>query len=575
MNFIRYCDFFDIKFHFYYENRLKISIFGGIMSILCLLGCILTALILSLDDLKKLNPKTTKSEVPGGEFRVVNLEESKIWIPWRLITYEEKFIDHRGILYPMVSLIEGELNDEIGMDLKYHDLKYKLCNETPMANITDIYHIDTPLNELYCIDQSDVLFGGSWLGDNLYYLEVNLFLCEEGIEFNASDSRCTRLNEIVNFTNTTWLFEFYYPVVQFQPTNQEIPLVVIYKNYYYRLSSYTYKLERLYIQENILSDDKSLFSTTYTNTSCWGISTVYGDTYFWQETHDPLVKSNSSCLFSLDIYMDTGRIHYTRSYKKMFEIVSDIFPVLNILIICFEKITIFIKFAFAKKSVIELIFEKNKDNRRKKRMFIKNIKVNDSFKFSKDKLDLSNNLNKLNEINKLNQNLNNINKNNSIHKSDILVNSGNITKACKNSNKSLEKSGLSMNSFYSNKDIKMYKNQYSIGPKKKQKLFPMFYFFMDIIMDKLERPKTFCCVNKKYLIAYNFVGRIFNISSYILLFKYFNLHKNFILKELKNNNININKKINLNDNEVMETIEQNIFSKNFENNEFFLDTLMD
>ena len=573
MNFIRYCDFFDIKFHFYYENRLKLSVFGGIMSILCLLGCVLTALILSLDDLKKLNPKTTKSEVPGGEFRVVNLEESKIWIPWRLITYEEKFIDHRGILYPMVSLIEGALNDEIGMDLKYHDLKYKLCNETSMANITDIYHIDTPLNELFCIDQSDILFGGSWLGDNLYYLEVNLFLCEEGIEFNASDPRCTPLRNIVNFTNTTWLFEFYYPVVQFQPTNQEIPMVVIYKNYYYRLSSYTYKLERLYIQENILSDDKSLFSTTYTNTSCWGTSTVYGDTYFWQETHDPLVKSNSSCLFSLDIYMDTGRIHYTRSYKKMFEIVSDIFPVINILIICFEKITIFIKFAFAKKSVFELLFEKNKDNRKRKRMFLKNIKVNDSFKYSRDKLDINSNFNKFNDIYKLNQNNNNKISNNSIHKSEIMG-SGKITKICRNSNKSLEKSGISLNTLYSNKENKPYRNMYSIIPKK-TKLFPMFYFFLDIIIDKLERPKNFCCVNKKYLIAYNFLARIFNISSYILLFKYFNIHKNFILKEMKNYNININKKININDNEVMETIEQNIFSKNFENNEFFFDTLLE
>ena len=574
MNFIRYCDFFDIKFHFYYENRLKISIFGGIMSILCLLGCILSALILSLDDLKKLNPKTTKSEVPGGEFRVVNLEESKIWIPWRLITYEEKFIDHRGILYPMVSLIEGALNDEIGMDLKYHDLRYRLCNETSMANMTDnIYHIDTPLNELFCIDQNDILFGGSWLGDNLYYLEVNLFLCEDGIEFNASDPRCTPLNSIVNFTNTTWLFEFYYPVVQFQPTNQDIPMVVIYKNYYYRLSSYTYKLERLYIQENILSDDKSLFSTAYTNTSCWGINHVYGDTYFWTETHDPLVKSNSSCLFSLDIYMDTGRIHYTRSYKKMFEIISDIFPVLNILIICFEKITIFIKFAFAKKSVVELLFEKSKDYRKKKRILVKNIKINDSFKYSKDNLNL-NNFNKFNDMDKLNQNHNNKISNNSIHKSEVF-NSGNVTKVYRHSNKSVDKSGISLNSLYSNKDNRMHKNAYSISPKKKSKLFPLFYFFLDIIIDKLERPKTFCCLNKKYLIAYNFVSRIFNISSYILLFKYFNIHKNFILKEMKNYNININKKININDNEVMETIEQNICSNNFENNDFFFDTLMD
>ena len=61
MHFIRFFDFFDIKFHFYYENRLKISIFGGIMSILCLIGSVLTVLLLSIDDIKKLNPKATKS----------------------------------------------------------------------------------------------------------------------------------------------------------------------------------------------------------------------------------------------------------------------------------------------------------------------------------------------------------------------------------------------------------------------------------------------------------------------------------------------------------------------------------
>jgi hypothetical protein len=257
----------------------------------------------------------------------------------------------------------------------------------------------------------------------------------------------------------------------------------------------------------------------------------------------------------------------------MFEIVSDIFPVINILIICFEKITIFIKFAFAKKSVFELLFEKNKDNRKRKRMFLKNIKANDSFKYSKDKLDINSNFNKFNDIYKLNQNYNNKINNNSINKSEI-INSGKITKACKNSNKSLEKSGISLNSLYSNKERRPYRNMYSITPKK-TKLFPMFYFFLDIIIDKLERPKNFCCVNKKYLISYNFIARIFNISSYILLFKYFNIHKNFILKEMKNYNININKKININDNEVMETIEQNIFSQNFENNEFFFDTLLE
>ena len=569
MNLIRYLDFFNIKFHFYYENRLKISIFGGLMSLACIISCIIVTLILSLDDIRKLNPKTTKSEVPGGEFRLINVDESKIWIPWRLITYEEKFIDHRGILYPMISLIEGVFNEEIGMDLKYHNLKYTLCNETQMSNITDIYKIDTPLNELFCIEQSDIPFGGSWLGDNLFYLEVNLFLCEDGIEFNISDVRCTKLNELVNYTNTTWLFEFYYPVVQFQPTNNEIPMVVIYKNYYYRLSSYTYKLERLYIQENILSDDNSLFGTNYKNTSCWGISTIYGDTYFWQEDHDPLVKSNSSCLFSLDIYMDQGRIYYTRSFKKMFEIVSDIVPMLNILIFFFDKITRLIKFAFAKRSIVELLFENTNPNNRKKYLGL-NLRNNNSLKYSKDKLGI-NNFKKFNDIYKLNNNNNNIN---SPRKVDF--NSGRGTKFYKSSNKSLDKSGITLHSFYSNKDINANKNSYNIPKKEKGKLFPIFYFFLDIFIDKLERPKKFCCLDKKYLVVYNFVGKIFHISSYILLFKYYSMHKNIILKDKKNLNIiNINKKINIKDKEIMDNIENNVYRKNYENDEILYKTLID
>ena len=67
------------------------------MNILFVISCLLTFLIFSLDDLKRLNPITTKSEILGGEMRVANLRNSKIWIPWRMITYEEKFVDQRGI----------------------------------------------------------------------------------------------------------------------------------------------------------------------------------------------------------------------------------------------------------------------------------------------------------------------------------------------------------------------------------------------------------------------------------------------------------------------------------------------
>ena len=252
MRYLKYCDFFDVKFHFYIGGHpTNNSIFGGIMNILFFFSCILTFIIFSLNDLKKLNPITTKSEIPGGEIRTVNLHNSKIWIPWRMVTYEEKFIDHRGILHPIVSLWEGRWNKSFGMDLTNRTLSYKLCNETSMANKSEEYKIDVPLDELFCIEEDDIPWGGSWYGDILYYIEVNLFLCEGGIHFNASDPRCTKMSDLLKQRNTSWLFEFYYPVVQFQPTNYNIPMAVIYRSYYYRLSTYANKVERIYIYKKI------------------------------------------------------------------------------------------------------------------------------------------------------------------------------------------------------------------------------------------------------------------------------------------------------------------------------------
>ena len=607
MNILRYCDFFNTNFHFYYENKDTISIFGGFMCLCYILSSILITIILSMDDFKKLNPLTTKSEVEGGEFRVVNLKESKIYIPWRLITYEEKFINHKGILYPMVTLIEGELDSNIGMNLKYHNLKYSLCNETSMVNITGFYHIDTPLNELYCIQQDDIPFGGSWLADKIFYLEVNLFLCEDGIKFNASDKRCTILEDIVKFTNTTWLFEFYYPIVQFQPTNQEVPMMVIYKNYYYRLSSHTYKLERLYVQENILSDSNGLLSSSSINTSFWGISTIYGDTYFWSEEQDPLVKSNSSVLFSLDIYMDQGHIYYSRSYRKIFETLSNVFPLLNILLIIFEKFTIWVKSSFARQSIVEIVFESSKNFKTKNRMLFnidktmprnkprntifinKRPKFDDDLKLSKERIRL----NKLNNIHSMKENYSaNKDQTNTIIRRPLnnykdesyleLYNSINI----KGMNKSREKTDNLVNrtnieeqsndNIKYNDNIKDYKEYKDfIIRKEKRKLFPLFYFFMDIFIQKLDRPKSFCCLDKKYLIVYNFMERILNISSYILLYRYISLYKSIFTKEIKNFNFyKVDKKININNNELMENIEQKIFTNDNEYNEIFSKTII-
>ena len=605
MEYLRYCDFFDVKFHFYIGGQpTNNTIFGGIMNIFFFISCILTFLIISLDDIKRLNPISTKSEIPGGDIRTVNLRNSKVWIPWRMVTYEEKFVDHRGILHPIVSLWEGRWNNSFGMDLKNRTLTYKLCNETSMANKTQEYHIDVPLNEIFCIEEDDVPWGGSWYGDYLYYIEVNLFLCEGGIHFNESDPRCTKMSDLLQHRNTSWLFEFYYPVVQFQPTNFDFPMAVIYRSYYYRLSTYANKVERIYIQENILNDDKNLLTPKTSNSSCWGITNIYGDSYFMPDGIDPLVKSTSSRLYSLVIYMDQGYIYYTRSYKKVFSILSDVFPILNFLLLFFKKFTRLVKLTLSKKASSELLFENTHFIHSYTR---KNYIIQENKVYRKEILNDKNSLARGNGKIKNFRNIGNDNQNSTLlnintdskqiftqgntvskdyntgdkRSSYLVLNSNNKSQSRSYANNinvlgllnynQLKRKSTVIGGKRNNSIILDYFNsesdKYRINKifKKKRKLFPTYYYFMDIFIDKLIRPKKFFCMNKKYFTVYNFMGHIFDINSYIILVKDFNILKNIFFNEFKRGKkYSFDKKININDENLMNEINDDINSNTYD-----------
>ena len=606
MNFLKYCDFFDIKFHFYVGGHPSNSnIFGGIMSILFCISAILLMLILSIEDLKKLNPITSKSEVPGADIKVVNLHDSKVWVPWRMVTYEEKFIDHRGILHPVVSFVEGKWNSSFGMDLTYHTLNYKLCNETSMANKTKEYKIDIPLNECFCIDNDDIPWGGSWHSDILYYFEVNLYTCEGGIDFNPSDPRCTHMSELLKHRNTSWLFEFYYPVVQFEPTNHENPISVIYRSYFYRLSSYANKVERIYIQENIMEDDQSIIKSAPVTKTYWGITNVYGDTYFTPEEKDMLVKSVSSRLYSLVVYMDQGYVRYTRKYKNVIIIFSEILPLVNVLLIAFKIFTRYIKLTVEKKNLTEIIFEnlhevnvekpmprknrniiekkifedmKPKTKIRPSKIFL-NLKKNNAEQNCSSMVSL--NIESIKNAN-MNSNITPNEKENEKSKNNYLKlfpdnndNNGNKAKPIssdlnvirylnKNQLKGRTVNEQSIdNNLMQELNISIIKRPKRVESKKnyiRKQLFPVSYYYMNIIFDRLIKPKSFFCLDKKYFIMYNFMVKFLDVASHITMLKYFIIFKDFFISNVVSNSkkkhlFDLDKKINISDEKKMELIE--------------------
>ena len=362
MDFLKYIDFFNIKFYFYTNHQQNYqNLFGGIMAFLYLLICISIFLGFSLDDMNRLNPTTTMNEIPNSERKLVNMIDENLWIPFRIVNYENKFVDHRGSLHVVPYLIEGRFNNKTGMDLKYHLLNYKFCNETSMANMPLNYKIDIPLDQLFCLDRDSMPFGGNWNEEYLNYIEINMYLCEEGIPYNLSDSRCQKIDKFLNKINSSLLFDFYFPIVQFQPTNLDNPIKIIYKNYYYRLTSYSYKVQKLYLREHILLDDKNLIKAKYINYTSWGMSSLYSDDYFLPSNYDPISNnSNTSRIYALNIYMDDGFVYYTRSYKKILLIISNVFPLFKIAFYFIKKITVHAKMSLTKRKLTGLIFENSK-----------------------------------------------------------------------------------------------------------------------------------------------------------------------------------------------------------------------
>ena len=593
MDFIKYIDSFGIKFHFYTNNQPNHqNVFGGIMTFIYIIICIIIFIGFSYEDIYRLNPISSKSEITDIKPRTINLKKEKIWIPFRIVTDENKFIDHRGIFHIVPYYIEGIYNKEIGMDLQYHLLSYKLCNETEMGNKPDNYKIDVPLNELFCIDKDDIPFGGNWNGDYIYYLAINIYLCEEGIYFNSSDLRCVKANALFNSINSSLSFDFYYPIVQFQPTNYQIPISIIYKNYFYELSAYSYKLGKLYIQEHVLSDDKHIIRNNYKNVSCWGISSLYGDDYCISAEEDPMIKNKINHIYRMEIYMDYGLVYYTRTYNKIFTILSKVFPLFKFCLAFIKKFTQHIKISFTKRKLTELIFERkkigkevdNKENIRSPSLFkMKDIssKINESHnELIKDKknsknneiqIPLKNNLKKEKEIDAYSHNPNSNNYRNvnfSNQNAIKILNKKEISRI-----NSRRRSIVKNDSLKSREYISIDSNLKSFDFKRKRDLFPYYYFFMDFFFDKLIKPHKFFCLSKKYFTIYNFMCQIYDISTHIILFKQFNTFNNLLKQMVQDHGlspIHTFKKINIKDNEIIARINKDLrtkksilFSKNF------------
>ena len=364
MKILKYLDLFGIHFHFYIGNKRKLyTSYGGIISIICLFCCILIFFILTLKELLHKNPISNMSSISQAGYHKVKFKDEKLWIPWRIIDFRKKFVNFTDKIYPVIYIKKGEKNNsKDSFTFKTDSINYKLCNETNFTQRGENHYIDVALDEIYCIEFDDLELGGGWTADFLNYLQLDIYICKDGIEYKENDGKCTKFQYLKDkyLQNDSWAFEYFYPIVEYQPTNYENPILVMYKNHFYNFSTQLNKEERMYIQEYVLNDDKGLIFNDDKNSSFWGYFSSDFDVLY--SSGDLLNSKLSSKLYSLSIYLDAGKILYMRRYNKIYTVIANVFPIFNVVFFLFDTLTYMVKTIMTEKYLSELFFQRVDDN---------------------------------------------------------------------------------------------------------------------------------------------------------------------------------------------------------------------
>ena len=524
-SFLKICDLYGTRFHWYIGHKPKnYTHYGGIFSILSLIIYILFIVVLGMDDFKRAHPIISEATIPPKGYKNIKFGEKKLYIPWRVVDYDEKPIDIKGILYPKIFYFTSTYNPKTGkMDTNYTLINYKLCNETSMKYLGREFLIDINLGDLYCIDMEDLYMGGSFNAEFINYIRLDIYLCENGIRYNETNDKCTSLDkfEELHGKNNAWFFEVFYPKVQFQPNEVGIPILILYQSYYYIFGRYSNKLDRLYLQEHILEDDKGWIFNIPKNLTYWDTYSIGGENYYRGEK-DILKYGSNSRLYSLKIYLNLGISFYTRKYKKLYEIFSEICLLIKAITAFFNYLSEEMNDIYSSKKINEMIIDIDCKHKNFNKLFKQKI---DFFRSTKSPTFV----NFKNERNSLNINEMQIEK-------KILYNKNNKESKANGIDDSVhfDLKNILNNSIisYSLRNQNIRRKSLNSSNFSEKFKYPMIYYLKINILMKLNlREKYNKYLPSNFMKSFAIYRHIIDISSYINLYKEFEIIKQLLLNQ--------------------------------------------
>ncbi len=315
-------DIFGITFNFTTLGKEKFKTnLGSLMTIICVVTIGVFTFLFGQNFYYRENPSVINQiVVPDNYSEPFNITTNNLFFAWRVtrLPSQETNYNYTGTFFPMLGYIHYD-------NINNKNIRTEILESVPCST-PDVF--DKEFAKSYnpetwmCINwkkyNNELKLGGGFDGKEAGYFFFRLSSCADPIYTNTSISsgRCKEIDALKSELGKAVYVHFVYPEYNFSPENYDKPLKRIYKNYFYRLDFYLRKLERLFIEEVKLSDDRGWIFEDKNVTKLNSAKEKQTDLYFFKD-EDYGKPGMNSAIYAMVIYATKPYTYITRSYMKI------------------------------------------------------------------------------------------------------------------------------------------------------------------------------------------------------------------------------------------------------------------
>jgi len=349
-------DIFGAKFGFNINNQETYkTAFGGTLSIFTLLVIVIFTFLFGQDFYYRINPSVfLNTFVPEKYDPPIALRPENFTIAWRIEGDDKYALNFTKVLYPVMKRFRFKRNEKDQLDL-VDDVPLELTKCSAENTKVKEFSNNFKLDEWYCFDwtKGNFTFGGFWDGDYVNAFQTLLFLCENGVEYNATNPKCTSFKDYQEFSNLYrgLQMSIMYPQFYFAADDLEDPLRITYKNYYYYFNLKTFKIDRLFFNKVTLNDDRGWILEDTKSSSMLSLNRIQSD-----QNLNEIFDGSSSQLYEFNLYMEKSSQMIRRSYMKIQDVSAKVGGIIKFIMTVFSLLDMFFSGHFFNVFIFDKIF---------------------------------------------------------------------------------------------------------------------------------------------------------------------------------------------------------------------------